>query len=65
MSDIKKYLVEKRGMNEFFAEDLAIFVVSYGKELFQIVHLASGNTPEPRATYSGTAEGIMGAQCRQ
>ena len=23
MSDIKKYLVEKRGMNEFFAEDLA------------------------------------------
>jgi hypothetical protein len=46
----------------YFAEDNATFVVRYGKELFQILHLAAGNTPEPRASHSGPNQAVMAAE---
>jgi hypothetical protein len=46
----------------YFAEDIAIFVVSYGKELFQILHLATGDTPEPRAAYTGPNQTVVAAE---
>jgi hypothetical protein len=48
-----------------FAEDIANFVVSYGKELFQIVHLAPGDAPEPRTSYLESNQGLMVAQLHQ
>ena len=45
----------------FFAEDIAIFVVSYGKELFQILHLAAGNTPDQRTAHLERNQGLMDA----
>ena len=49
----------------FFAEDIAIFVGSYGKELFQILHLAAGNTPNQRTAYLERNQGLMDAQFYQ
>jgi hypothetical protein len=46
----------------YFAEDIAIFVVRYGKELLQILHLAAGNTPEPRPAYTGSNPAVVAAE---
>jgi hypothetical protein len=46
----------------FFAEDITIFVVSYGKELFQILHLAAGDATEPRAAYVGPNQAVVEAE---
>ena len=45
-----------------FAEDIANFVVSYGKELLQILHLAAGDAPEPRASYAGPNQAVVAAE---
>ena len=46
----------------YFAEDIAIFMVRYGKELLQILHLAAGDTPEPRASYTGPNQAVVAAE---
>ena len=42
--------------------DMVKFVVRYGKELLQIIHLASGDTPEPRAAYTGSNQAVVAAE---
>lgn len=32
----------------FIAEEVVIFAISYGKDLFQILYLAAGNASKPR-----------------
>jgi hypothetical protein len=49
----------------FFAEYIAIFVVRYGKKLLQILHLAAGDTPEPRAAYTGPNQAIVATEFRE
>ena len=47
--------------SRYFAENIAIFMVRYGKELLQILHLAAGDTPEPRASYTGPNQAVVAA----
>ena len=48
-----------------FADDITIFALSYGKELFQILHLAVGDAPKPWPVDIGPNKGAMEAEFRE
>jgi hypothetical protein len=45
-----------------FAEDNATFVVRYVKELLQILHLATGDSPEQRTFNTGPNQTVVAAE---
>lgn len=62
ISRILLYLHSKLYFCNIFAEYIANFVASYGKELFQILHLAAWNTPEPRPAYTCPNQAVVAAE---